>query len=235
MAITYSTVLRQFALKVNALVGTQSSSLEDSYNNVPLTSADFDSTIIPFTAAKDFILNAQEGLLLAIASTANHPWRELVGIDVTANIAHGGRIPSVGSVTTNQIVGVYGSIRDATDFRPLTEKSIRQIQDRVTNFNTMWLMPVYWYTIQDRRLYHTRANAVIDVCTYARPDADSLDLATNILIPDILSPAMADGATMMAFRDDEYLAQAGRAGELYGAWLMAIKAGLTSVDSRAVA
>lgn len=232
MAVTYNTLLRQLAIVVNALVGTQPDPLQATYATIPLTAANFDSSTFPFLFFLDKLLNAQEGLILAIASTGNHPWREFIGANaVTGPLVPGARIPATDSLGA-QIVGLYGAVRDSADSNPLTQKKLQQIRDRLVNPNGMWVVPVYWFCMEDRRIYHTRPAVAIDVCTYTRPSADSLDLTTNILLPDVLGPAIVDGAAMECVRDDEFLVQSGRFGEYYAAWITAIKQGLTSVDAK---
>lgn len=232
MAYTYNMALRQLGLKTNSIVGTQSTDMESTYATSPLTSANFNSTIYTFLFLKEQILNAQEGLLLAIALTEKHPWREFVGPSSVNNLSSGDRVTTT-AANGAQRVGAWGAVRDTSDSKPCTRKSLRQVQDRIDNPNTLWIMPVYWFAQDGDRIRHTRTTVNLDVCTYTRPDAAALSLTSNILLPDILGPAIVDGAVMMCFRDDENLVQAGRSGELYAAWLNAIKAGQTVVEGRA--
>lgn len=231
MSISYNTIVRQVAIAINSLIGTVPTDLQATYSNVPLTAADFDSSIHPFGFIKDKVLNAQEGLIMAIASTEGHPWRELIGPSTIDGLAHGARIPAVGA-NGLQVVGTYGAVRDSTDGTVLTRKKLQQIRDRVANPNGMWIMPVYWFHIEDRRVEHTREEVDVDVCTYERPDSDSLDLESEIIVPDVTGSAMADGAVMECVRDDEFVAQSQTYGTFYQAWLTAIKSGLTVVEGK---
>jgi hypothetical protein len=225
---TYNDVLRQIALAVDALVGTIPADLETTYSTNPLTSADFGSAILPFTKLKDAMLSAEAGLAMAVLSTGDHPWRESFR-DATAPLTYGDPIPAVG-VGGGTIVGIYGAVRDSTSGEPCTRNELEQIRDRVINPNGMWKIEVFWFAINDRRLYHTRTAATIDVCTYDRPDALTLDLTADILLPDVLVPAYVDGALAECVRDDEFAEQAGLFGGMYTAWINGIKSGLTSVD-----
>lgn len=228
---TYNDVLRQVALAVDALVGTIPADLEATYSTNPLTSSSFDSAIIPQTKMIDAMLSAEAGLVLAVLSTDNHPWRAAF-LDTTATLAYGDPIPAVGA-GGGTVVGAYGAVRDASSGEPCTRNELEQIRDRVINPNSMWKIDVFWYAINDRRLYHTRTGAVVDVCTYDRPDALTLDLTTDILLPDVLVPAYVDGALAECVRDDEFVQQASLFGGMYTAWINGIKQGLTSVNPSA--
>ena len=225
---TYNDVLRTVALAVDALVGTVPADLETAYSTNPLTSANFASAILPFTRLKDAVLNAEAGLVAAVLSTDNHPWREPFR-DATAALAYGDPIPDTGA-GGGTVVGGYGAVYDSTNDHPCTRNELEQIRDRVINPNSMWKIDVYWYAINDRRLYHTRTAAKVDVCTYDRPDALTLDLTDPILLPDVLVPAYVDGALAECVRDDEFTTQAQLFGAMYTAWINGIKSGLTSVD-----
>ena len=124
-----------------------------------------------------------------------------------------------------------GAVVDVATGEPCTLNQLEQIRDRVYNPNNMWKIPVWWYAINDQRIYHTVTNVTIDVCTYARLSADSLNLAANILLPDSISPAYSDGALMQLCRDDEFLSQGQYFGQEFNKWLTAIRQGLTAIDS----
>lgn len=235
MSLTWNTVIRQAAVKINAL-GTAAAtpaataaSLQTVYATVPLTVVNFASSIFSFGAIKDACINAESGLVNAIANSANHPWREVLTSQTSA-LAYGDSIPSTDSGGTNQIIGMRGSVIDSDSGEPCTENQLEQIRDRVVNPNSMWLTTVYWYAINDARIYHTLDSVVIDVCTYTRPSSDALSLTANVTLPDVLAPAYVDGALMELVRDDEFMAQGEKFGGIYNAWLGAIQQGLTSVN-----
>lgn len=226
--VTYNDILRQAALIVNALDATTPGALETVYTTVPLTAALVDnSAVFPFSALKDKVLSAQEALVLAIATTSNHPWRSAL-YDITAVLASGDLIPATGS-TGNTIVGAYGAVREVTTGTVCTRKTIEQIRDRLAN-PTLWKIPVFWWAMDDGRIYHTcPAGVAIDVCVYERPIASSLNLGSAVLLPDVLAPAYVAGTVAECVRDDEYIEQAAFYAAKLEAWLAAIKSGLTSV------
>lgn len=227
MAVTYNTILRQIALSVNAITGATPSALETSYSTVPLTSANFQSSILSFTALKDKMLDAESEIVTTIAATGDHPYRASL-ISQTGALVPGSLLQN--NAAGSPIIGVIGDVRDFATSQPCTKNELRQIQDRILN-PTIWLVPVYWYCVSDRRIYHTTTSVVVDVVTYSRPVADSLALTTNITLPDDAVPAYINGALMQCIRDDEFMAQGARFGERFNQWVAQVKSGYTSIDS----
>lgn len=229
---TWNDVIRQVAITTNALIGAQPAALETTYSTVPLTAANFQSSIIPFTMMKDKMLNAESALVGTAAATANHPWRAFIA-DTTGSLASGAPMPTTGT-NGQEIIGVYGAVRDADDAQICTLSETQDIRVRNQNPGNMFLLPVYQYAFYDRRIYHTRTNVIVDVCVYERPNADTLDLTTEILLPDVALPAYVAGGVMECCRDDEFLQQAGRFGEYFATWISTIQKGGTSVMSASV-
>lgn len=223
----YNSILRQIAVTVNALVGAQPATLQATYATVPLTSVNFQSSILPFGYLVDKMLNAQEALFMALASTTVNPLRPTIesqtdpltyGAQVTVNAAG---LP---------VVGAYGAVRDSETGRVLTLEEIENIQMRVINPNTMFKVPVYQYAFVGDRVFPTVDEVIVDVCAYERPDADTLDLESDILLPEVLGPAMVQGAISECYRDDEYLDQSGRAGEFFSRWIQGLQAGMAQIQ-----
>jgi hypothetical protein len=230
MALTYNTVLRQLAVTVNALGGaTTPATLNSTYDTVPLTEANFNvatgSSIFPFRFLLDKLVNSQEGLFLALASTATNPLRGTIESQ-TASLAYGAQ--ALVNAAGLPVVGAYGAVRDAVNSQPCTLNELETIRAR--SLSSWMILDVYEYAILDQRVYHTRANVIVDVCGYTRPNTDALNLTSNILLPDILGPAMVQGAVAECFRDDEYLQQSARAAEFYQAWITALRAGMARIE-----
>ena len=98
-----------------------------------------------------------------VADDLKHPWRSVLK-DTTANIASGGEIPQT-STNSKEIIGKRGSVRDATDSKPLTNSfTLQEIRAMINNPGTVRKIPVYAYVIEEPRIYHTRTNVKIDVC-----------------------------------------------------------------------
>lgn len=233
MAATWNDVIRGVALTINALVGARPAPLETTYATVPLTSANFQSSILPFTAIKDRCLDAEASLIGAVAATANQSWRAFLH-DVTDPLASGALMPTTGA-GGNEIIGVYGAVigEDSEEIYTLSE--VQDIRVRNQNPGDMFLLPVYQYAFYDRRILHTGdENVIVDVSVYERPDADALDLESEILLPDVVLPAYIAGGVMECCRDDEFLAQAQRFSDYFATWISTIHKGGTSVMSASV-
>jgi hypothetical protein len=227
--MNYNTLLREVAVTVNALGATTTpAQLNAVYDTVPLTEANFTSStassIFSFGFLKDKILNAQEGLFFALASTANNSLRGFIETQ-TDPLAYGDQILT--NAAGLPVVGAYGTVRDAENGQPLTLNELEII--RIRNQSSWMILKVYEYAILDKRIYPTRPSVIVDVCAYERPDSDSLDLTADILLPDVLGPAIVQGAIAECFRDDEYLEQAARAGQIYSSWINGLRAGLSQV------
>ncbi len=219
-------------MAVNAITGATAATLQTSYATSPVTSSLFQSTIFPFTNLIDHMLNAQGKIVTAVAYQGDHPYRAFLTSQTSA-LTYGALIPSTDSGGTNQIIGVYGAVRDNSGSNILTKGNLSQIRARVFNPGTMFLVDTALYAIDDRRIYHTTTSVVIDVVTYTRPSADSLTLTSNILLPDDAVPAIVQDALAECVRDDEFMAQAQRFGALSDEWMsMALRTG--SVDSTSV-
>ena len=230
MALTYNSVLRQLALTTNSFgAATTPAELNTVYDTVPLAEANFTaqtgSSVFAFRFLIDKLLNSQEGLFYALASTSTNPLRGFIESQ-TASLAYGAQILT--NSASVPVVGAYGTVRDATNSKPLTLNELENI--RLRNTSSWMILAIYEYAILDKRIFHTRANVIVDVCAYTRPNADTLDLTTNILLPDILGPAMVQGAIAECYRDDEDMEQAGVAAKFYQAWIEALGAGMAQVE-----
>ena len=228
----YNTLLRQLALTVNALGGTTTpAALNSVYDTVPLTEANFTSatasSIFSFNFLKDKLLNSQESLFMALAATATNPLRRFIESQ-TDSLGYGDQITE--NAAGLPVVGAYGAVRDSVNFQPLALNELEDIQLRALNPNLMFKLAVYQYAIVGDRIFHTRANVIVDVCGYERPDTDTLDLTANILLPDILGPAMVQGAIGECFRDDEYIEQAQVARGIHNQWVAALRGGMAQIQ-----
>jgi len=232
MPLTYNDCLRQLALTTNALGGTTTPALLNTvYDTVPLTEANFTvatgSSIFSFNFLKDKLLNAQESLFMALASTATNPLRGAIESQ-TDSLAYGD--PVLVNAAGLPVVGAFGTVRDAENGQPLTLNEIEDIRIRV---QSSWMvLDVYQYAFVGNRVYPTRPEVIVDVCGYERPDTDSLDLTSNILLPDILGPAVVQGAIGECFRDDEYMEQAARASGLHAQWVTALSRGMAQIEQQ---
>lgn len=232
MATPWHDVLASTGLRISALTGTLGPALETAFNVRPLTTTQFQSTVFPFTAVKYALINAEQKLAHAIANTSGHPWRaSLAG--VTASIANEGVIPITSSAAIG-IIGALGSVYDATDGIVCTKKPLAVVRRRVRNASYFpTASNIYHYNVDDRRVYHTRTNVVIDVCVYSRAtQLAALTANSNMLLPDVLDEALICGAVAFMVRDDEFSGQAATYAAYFATAISMIQQGLTAVPSK---
>ncbi len=222
---TWNDLLRQIAVSVNAVTGATPTLLETSYSTVPLTSANFQSSILPFANLKDHMLNGVSKIVSIAANTGNHPYRP-------ALITQTDPLTSGEGVTTDSlgasVIGVWGTVFDQ-DGNVMTKGNLSQIRAINLNPGTMFLVDTALWVRDDIRIFHTATTATIDVVTYTRPDSDSLDLTDDMPLPDDAVPVCIQAAQEECIRDDEFMAQGARFGEMFTKWVSMVKQ--SSTDS----
>lgn len=208
MACTYNSIIRQAALKVNAIVGATVATIASNYGTTPLTSGQFQSVDFPINFFLDTCILVEEKLANRIAFNREHPWRASL-YSFTAIIPNFGLIPTTDSFL-KPIIGVMGAVHDSTSGVICQEKPIDVIRRRVRNANDYFKTDVYYYAYDGIRVTHTRANVQIDCCVYDRAARrTAIDTLTNpILLPDTLEEAYVNGMVSMLIRDDEFIQQA---------------------------
>lgn len=232
MATSIETVLRQAILRVNGIVGTSAATLQASYVTTPLTTTQVDSADFPFAAYRDAFHAVESRLASAIASVGNHPWGRILQSQ-TADIAHEAAIPAT-NAAGDPVIGVYGAVFDSTDGTQCTEMAMDDIRIAVRNAGSWVLVPIYGYKIDGRRIFHTRTNVKIDVCTYNRTTQAALGITAAMLLPDALEEALVAGIVSLLARDDAFMAQAQVYRGYYNDVLNSIAQGLTSVSSKSI-
>jgi len=221
MAVAVEKVLRSAAIRINGIAGTTAATIEAAYITTPITATQLDSPDFPLTPLKDTFLLVEEKLVNAVAgfkvkevspagvvSYRYHEWRTSITTQ-TDNIAHLGAIPST-DASSNKIVGVYGSVFDATSNIACEEMPIQDIRIAVRNANSWLVSPIYGFHVVGNRMHHTRTNVKMDVCTYNRSTrATAIDTLTNpILLPDAAEEAYVCGMVSLLVRDDAFTGQA---------------------------
>lgn len=232
MSVSWNTILRESVLRVNGLTGPLAASLETAYTTVPLTTTQMRSADFSFSFYKDTCLAVEGKLANAIANVGNHPWRAYL-TGVTSSLAHKASLPSLSSAS-KPIIGIFGSVYDASDGTVCTENSLERITRRTRNAGSRLKSAVYWYKMDGQRIYHTRTNVVIDVCVYDRStQLTSIGtLTNNILLPDVLEEAYVCGMVSYMVRDDAFVAQSQIYRQYFNDTLAGISQGLTSVPSK---
>lgn len=228
MPTPYHTLLRRTALLTGMLVGETTPGLETSYITTPLTKAEIGEGPFPFTPLTDAVLGAEKDFVDAIAHTGNHPWRQYIR-GLTTALADRAAMPTL-DVSTKQIVGIYGSVYDSTDGVALTEMPIDVIIRRVRNAGNRYRTPVYYYKFDGGIIRHTRTAVIVEVCVYDQAvQAAAIAANGNMLLPDVLGPAIADLAAGLLLGKD-----GGGLREYAATVLASIRAGGTSVQPRSV-
>lgn len=234
MGYSYSHAIRSAAVRVNAIAGSTSATLETNYLVTPLTTTEVDSADFPLSVFKDTALLVEQRLAHAIANVGNHPWRKFLA-GSAPTVAHETALPSVDGDAKN-IIGVWGSVYDATDGTVCTEKPLEVIRRLVDNPGTFWKCNYYYYKMDGGRIYHTRTNVKIDCCVYNWSDRISAiaTLTSATLLPEVLEEAHVCGMVSMLVRDDAFIPQSQIYRNYFEQALAMITQGLTSVPPKAI-
>lgn len=225
MSVPYGRVVRGIALRVGALKGSVPAGVDISYATLPLTVADFKGSY-SLDMVEDALLMAEEKLATAISETGNHPFRRVL-LSQTANIASGALIPSTNAASV-PVIGIRGSVVDASDGIQCDEHTLAEVRRWIRNANSWRKGVIYAYHIDDNRIFHTRTNVKIDVCTYdAATQRAAIDSNANMLLPDSLEEALVCGGAAYLGKD-EYSG-------FFAATVNTIRQGLISVQGKSEA
>ena len=215
------------ARRVNAVTGTTATALESAYTTSPLTTTQIGSTDFTLGMIKDNLVGVIGRIVKTYASVPGHPFRSY-NVSATSNIAHKGLIPSTNSSSV-PIIGVYGAIRDATTTEVLTEQPVQIIKTIVDNTDSQLKGQYYYYKLVSDRLYHTRTNVTIDVCTFSASDElTAIGANGNAPIPDALLDVAAAGLVASLIVDDEFVQQATFYGNYFENCLAEMRGGATA-------
>lgn len=227
----YHDLLADIALRVNAFAGTVPEDMEIAYATRPLTGSLFDSAIAPYSSIISALLLAEEKLAQACASTSNPVLRSYLH-SVTASLVSGSPMPTMDNAN-HPIIGILGSVRDASDGTACKEKTLEEIERRRRNANGFYRLPAYMYKFDGTRLEHTRTVVTVDCCVYdwAAQEQAVEDNAT-MLLGDDLGEAIICGAVASLMRDDEYLEQGLAYAKYFEDTLARLRAGLSPVPNK---
>ena len=204
MSVPYRDIFAAVSVRVNALVGPLAPALETSFITSPLTTAEFQSTIFPFTAIKYSVISAEEKLAGKIANNPDDPNRQFMA-NTTAALTNPSTLPSL-STNSKPIIGSWGAVRDSSNGTVCSQMPLDIVRRRA---GSTQVVPVYWFNVTSGRIEHTRPNVIIECCTYSRSDQLTVFNANgNILLSDALEPEYVEGALGLLMRDDEFMSQA---------------------------
>lgn len=207
--MTYHDIMASVAIRINALDGTDAAELQITYSARPLTNEMFQSSIFPFNAIRDAILNAEQKLAETIAFSADRTLRAYLKSQTSA-LASGADLPSA-NTAGDPIIGNFGACLDGTDTtKILTRMPVAVVRNRLLS-SAVFLAPVYYYALAGNRLLHTRSTAILECCVYnAETQTTDFNRNDDILLPDSLAEAYINGGLAMLVRDDEFVQQAGQ-------------------------
>lgn len=206
MSLSYQDLIHGVLLRINGMNGTDPAALEITYAKTNLTSADAtESADFPWSSVKDACLLAEEDRAKEIANNRDDALRSYLHA-VTANVPNHGTIPSVSSASDPRI-GVFGTIRDATDGKPLTQKPLAVVRRLVAE--TWRLYPLYHFAFEGDRIEHTRTNVTFDICVYNRATRKTaIDANGNSVLPESEEGWLISRAVSYLVKDDQFMAQA---------------------------
>jgi len=205
MSVPYQKLVAEIGLRLNAIAGALPADLETTYIKTTLSQTDFKSGDWPYTLAKDLVILA-EGKYAGIISFTNRQSLRKPLISQTAAFASGVAFPATNSAG-DKVIGVPGAIKDAVDSTTLTEKPLALV--RRLNAETWRVYPLYHFAFDGDRLEHTRTTVIADVCTYnSATQRAAVQASGNMLLADSLEEALICEGVSMAFRDDNFPAQA---------------------------
>jgi hypothetical protein len=189
MSVAYNKVFQEVANLLGAVAGVTAATADTNYvatlADATLIGPDFQKTAIT-----DAVVAAIGEIVEAIASTPLHPERSGFTTQ-TAALASGAIIPRTDSGGSNVVIGVMGTVRDSSDSRVLLPVDVDKVRSFVQFASTVYNgFTPYWFAVDGQRIYHTRTNVVIDVCTYARPTS----FAGNINLDDWHEGGLVMGA-----------------------------------------
>lgn len=209
MAAPYRIILRQAARAINAVTGTNRTDLEAAYLTSPLTAVQIGDSNFTFSMIIDKLVDTVGQIVQAYAGVPGHPFRAF-NVSQTANLANGAQRPSVNSAA-RPIVGVPGAVRDASDNTKLLKRQpVQVIESLIAGVADGSVTGTYYYyDFVEDRIYHTRTNVVMDVCTWdATVELAAVAANGNAPIADACIPVAVAGLISQLVLDDEFAQQA---------------------------
>lgn len=207
MPINYLTIKRAAALRLAQIVGTSQATLETAYSSA--WASMLDGAEIPETAFKDQILAIERELVQLVGNNASHPARsDLYG--QSAPLSDLSQTP-INDSTGALFFGVFDSVSDAVNNRPLTLVPTQTITDILDNGASFFKADYYWYSIVGNFLRCTRPSVILQGVSWDYTvQAGLYDTNGDSPLPEGLEATWIDGVSARA-------AQVGWiAGDLFG-------------------
>ena len=228
MATAWQIILRETAKHANALVSGSAATTATNYTASPLTTTQVVDPFFNLDFIKDKCIDAHGRLALEIANVREHPWRAWIGNSATSNLSSGALIPTT-ATNSKTIIGAYGQVLSGgVPLSPAAPERVRA--DLINSIPQLYTLPPYLYYIDGNTIYHTEANATINVCTYERADAVAAVAANgNISLPDVLADAIVAGAVSELAIEAKGMEQGGYFSQLFMKAIESIRNGQTQM------
>lgn len=206
MATLYSVIIKETALRVNGIAGSQVATVETNYASTTLTTAAMDNPRYPPAAIIDAVLDSEAMICTAIGNTKDHIWRNLLR-ELSNFINSGDPVPTAAGAG-NMYIGTLNPPFIAIGNRELEEAEYGDVRAYLDAPGYFVSNP-YIYALRGDIIFHTAAANTVKIsgCTYDR--ADQLAAITGPMkLPDTAVPIYVAGAVSILTRDSEYAAQA---------------------------
>lgn len=218
--LTYHDIGAAVGLRINALQGTDPVELQVTYATRPLTDEVFGSSIFPFNAIRDAVIECEGKIARTAALSADRTLRAYLR-GFTDALASGDAIPLVDSADV-PIIGNLGMIKDGDSNVVMTRKPVALVRNYL-NAPGIYLVSLYNYALDGSTIIHTRETVIAECCVYsASAQTAAFDANDPILLPDGLAEAYINGALAILVRDDEFLAQSTQYANFFTAFLSTI-------------
>lgn len=221
MPLTYHDLLAACAIGINALDGSDSAALQETYSQRPLTNAMFQSTIFPMNAIRDRIIQVEGKMAQAAGKSADRVLRSYIGSQ-TVSLASGEELPTLDENGVN-IIGDFGAVIDADNPVILCTRMPLPVVRRRNLAPTTWLLGGAMYALDGTRIIHTQGSVVLECCVYdGAVQTEAFDANETILFPDTMAADYLSGTMALLVRDDEFTQQASQYAQYYLTTLAAI-------------
>lgn len=216
--LTYHTLAAMAGLKINALLGTDPAELQTVYSQRPLTDEVFNSSIFPFDAIRDSLIEAEGKLARTISLSADRVLRSYLRA-TSAALSSGAALPT--TANSKPVIGNFGAVVDQ-DGTIMTRQPVALVRNRLLS-PALYLAPAYYYALDGATITHTQTAVTLECCVYSAEDQTAaFDADGEILLPDAMAEAYINGAGALLCRDDEFLQQGQYFGQLFTTTMAAI-------------
>lgn len=185
----------------------------------------FGSSIFPFNAIRDAIIECEGKLATVISLSTNKTLRAFIS-SFTSPLNSGDPLPSL-DVNGVPIVGNFGAVRDAANQLIVCKRHpVAEVERRnLGAASGLWLLSGAMFALASNTILHTQDSVILECCVYsATTQTDTFDANGPILLPDSLAEAYIQGACAMLVRDDEFTQQAQQYAAYFATTLASIPA-----------